>query len=600
MNRSRQEERKQDFKKSIAVDDLRRRRDSDTLQLRKSKREESLMKRRNANASPVPPTRNTAHSLSSVTSTTSSSTSSTSFEASTASGSAAEAALAALNNPAQLQELLARFNGNELGAALAATTQLRRMLSIEKDPPIDHVLSLDVLPRLVQYVALGAVTPGQTVPPEQLQLAFEAAWAVTNIASGHSEATHAVVNAGAIPVFVNLLACADENVSFVFVFFFGFLNFFEFFSNGFFLKNQLRDQCVWALGNIAGDGPMLRELCLDANVMDALLYQFTLEPSQGLTRNTTWAVSNLCRGKPAPKFERVSHCISALSFLLRSADKETTIDAAWALSYLTDGDDVKIQAVIDANVCEPLVRMLAHPDNAVKTPALRAVGNIVTGNASQTQAIVDLQPFGALAQMLQSNKKSIVKEACWTLSNITAGTDKQIQAVIDANLMSLLAEKMEQGDFDVKKEACWAVSNATTGGTAAQTRQFVNSKVIDALVAMAGTSDTKIVLVALEALENILKAGEPDGKKQMTDNVFADWFEEAGGVDLLEDLQDHKNEVVYQRAVTMLETFFQGEAVEADENVAPNHNHNKLAVGAPATFAFGISNANKSANSFAF
>jgi importin subunit alpha-1 len=219
MNRSRQEERKQDFKKSIAVDDLRRRRDSDTLQLRKSKREESLMKRRNANASPVPPTRNTAHSLSSATSTTSSSTSSSSFEASTASGSAAEAALAALNNPAQLQELLARFNGNELGAALAATTQLRRMLSIEKDPPIDHVLSLDVLPRLVQYVALGAVTPGQTVPPEQLQLAFEAAWAVTNIASGHSEATHAVVNAGAIPVFVNLLACADENVSFVLCFF---------------------------------------------------------------------------------------------------------------------------------------------------------------------------------------------------------------------------------------------------------------------------------------------------------------------------------------------------------------------------------------------
>jgi importin subunit alpha-6/7 len=341
-------------------------------------------------------------------------------------------------------------------------------------------------------------------------------------------------------------------------------------------------------------------LCLDANVMDALLYQFTLEPSQGLTRNTTWAISNLCRGKPAPKFERVAHCISALAFLLRSADKETTIDAAWALSYLTDGDDVKIQAVIDANVCEALVRMLSHPDNAVKTPALRAVGNIVTGNASQTQTIVDLQPFGALAQMLQSSKKSIVKEACWTLSNITAGTDKQIQAVIDANLMSLLAEKMEQGDFDVKKEACWAVSNATTGGTAAQTRQFVTAKVIDALVAMAGSNDTKIVLVALEALENILKAGQPDDKKQADQNVFADWFEEAGGIDLLDELQDHKNEVVYQRAVAMLETYFEGEAVDADENVAPNQN--KLAVGAPATFTFGISNSNikKPAGTFAF
>lgn len=211
MNRSRQEERKETFKKTVAADDLRRRRDSDTMQLRKSKREESLMKRRNANASPVPAARNPANAAPLGSSLGASSTVATTI-------SNAEAALAALSNPAQLQELLARFNGNDLSAALAATTQLRRMLSIEKDPPIDQVLALNVLDRLVQYVQLGAATPGQPVPPEQNQLAFEAAWAVTNIASGHSEATHAVVRAGAVPVFVNLLATADEAVRFLFFF----------------------------------------------------------------------------------------------------------------------------------------------------------------------------------------------------------------------------------------------------------------------------------------------------------------------------------------------------------------------------------------------
>ena len=76
-----------------------------------------------------------------------------------------------------------------------------------------------------------------------------------------------------------------------------------------------------------------------------------------------------------------------------------------------------------------------------------------------------------------------------------------------------------------------------------------------------------------------------------------------GGLDLLEDLQDHKNEQVYQRAVAILETFFQGEAADIDENVAPNHTQpSKLAVGAPVTFAFGVSNANvkKPVGTFAF
>ncbi len=78
-----------------------------------------------------------------------------------------------------------------------------------------------------------------------------------------------------------------------------------------------------------------------------------------MLRNAVWAISNMCRGKnPPPNFSLVSPCLPVLARLLLHNDADALSDACWALSYLCDGPDEKIQAVVDSGVCRRLVELL--------------------------------------------------------------------------------------------------------------------------------------------------------------------------------------------------------------------------------------------------
>lgn len=57
-------------------------------------------------------------------------------------------------------------------------------------------------------------------------------------------------------------------------------------------------------------------------------------------------------------YVQVKPALPALARLIHSNDEEVLTDACWALSYLSDGTNDKIQAVIEAGVCGRLVELL--------------------------------------------------------------------------------------------------------------------------------------------------------------------------------------------------------------------------------------------------
>lgn len=178
-----------------------------------------------------------------------------------------------LNDLPQISQLI---QSNDRTLQMEATVKVRRLLSVEKNMPIQEVIDAGLIPRFVTFLTFD----------HDPELQFESEWILTNIAYGNAEQTQELIKHDAVRNFVHLLKSSNKDV---------------------------REQAVWALGNISGESTKLRDLVLqqDVFVLSTVLKFCTekVRSRSSMRSIATWTLSNLMKGKPQPEFEKLKQTL---------------------------------------------------------------------------------------------------------------------------------------------------------------------------------------------------------------------------------------------------------------------------------------------------
>jgi len=427
----------------------------------------------------------------------------------------------------QLPQTVKALHAQDEATQLEAASMIRKLTASDDGEDglvidVDSIIEAGAVPHLVHLL---------NHPNREIQA--EAAWALSNITAGTSEHTNVVIGHGSVPLFVTLLDSPSDDV---------------------------KEHSVRALGNIASDFDTGRDLVLHAGALEPLLPLCKNTDNIEMARSANWTLTNLCGGDVSSVFKLVKDALPAFAHILRHCHDEEVLHCACAallrLSKDNTPDDSQIEAVVQSGVGSELIQLLTHPNHDILSCALRTIGNIMAGNDQQAETIPCYEVLPRLLELLGHDNENIRMGACWTLSNIAAGSVSQIEAVLDTNVLPSLLPLLSTNDFDIVKEAIWTFANVVSNGTDEQIHRLVEVGAVPPLCELLSFQDPQVAAVALQTIGNILILGQHEASLSGGVNRYAEFVEQAGGVDKLKALYRHEVEVVCDKAAEIFETYF--------------------------------------------
>ncbi|KAI1726884.1 importin subunit alpha-1 [Ditylenchus destructor] len=288
----------------------------------------------------------------------------------------------------------------------------------------------------------------QEPPTELITAILNASWAITNLACGSRQDTHRIVNLGGVIALKRLA----ENSS-----------------------GEIRDQVLWALGNLAADCEKCRN-CVRASGMLAILIH-CLESTHYIQiqsrKIAIWCLVNILRtGMSNIPMNDVVRLLRVLHYTISNYQTEEIIsDGIWCVAYLMDNGNVEIERINalfeQDGLADEIVEYLKNSSPRILAGALRSIGNVITGTDEQTTRMLNNgQVLNDLKNLMDSDQPQISRECIWILSNIAAGTEDHVSSLFAVNgMIEGIFRLCKDSSAKKRKEAFWVIVNALTGAS---------------------------------------------------------------------------------------------------------------------------------------
>ena len=424
-------------------------------------------------------------------------------------------------NIKDFSKIINLFRSQNIDEKFKGLIGLRKLLSIESSAPIQEIIDLNLVPELINLL-----------DNPLYEIKYEATYCLCNIASGTPDQAKTIIIYGGIPKILNLLDCTIE---------------------------EIKSQTIWLVSNLVSDSDKIRAALIENKIFDKILTILSTTNNESYINLSAWAISNFFKVKPVLNYDickKAFNNIARAVLIYNKDDEDFITDVCFFFSVVTHKYKEFNQEIIDTGLLQKIIKFLDTKKKNIILTSLRIIGNIAcTENANQTQKLIDLGVLEKLKYTLFNENISIRRESAFILSNIAAGTQKQIEAVIDQNFFQILYKVFTNDNQKVKKEAIIAIANMTNVEDEKYMKKIFEDNILMIILELLKKEDAFYILIGLEILVNIFIFSEKKGRKK----EFQNECEKMGISDVLEKLQMNENQMVYEKTLTILETYFETE-----------------------------------------
>jgi len=419
---------------------------------------------------------------------------------------------------------------------------LRDILEADSPRPIQTVINLDLVPRLIEILS--------TTKDEAIRLNLE--HVMINLLAGTNEQVELLVaNVGFIPVLVSLAESQDSAIS---------------------------EKAISIVAKVVGMKDKYQGLLLQSGIITPLLRVLKDSNVVSTLESVSSTLVSFCRVGKLTNFDTSKEALKVLTELLVINDETVVVvcNSCWGLYHiLRHLTYEEVNEAINIGFIKPLLGLLSTPYN-VHEPVLKSLHLLSSRSDECIEAISLCNGISYLSKTLLSitNQELIA----WTISNIISGSRDKIQTAIDNNLAPSLVQMlaMEKDKAEPKKAALWTLYQMTKAGSSSHVKCLVSEGCLNKLFDLFGNTEMECntAMIGIWTLKNIIKAGKeqsPNTSRLPSSGVLSieKKLQEMIEMNLQFEQNDDRVELI-EKKIAWLKFDRQNARVQSLKNVAGN------------------------------